>query len=71
MGHCTYLGVSCYNFPNTYIVSFCLKIVFTFKDSLNPHETQHDAAFLLGLHCLKKYSFRFFPDTKFKYLFTK
>ena len=28
---------------------------------------QHYAAFHLGLHCLQKYSFRGFPDTKIKY----
>ena len=39
------------------IVFFCLKIFFTFTNSVDPDEMQHHAAFHLGLHCLK-YSFR-------------
>ena len=43
---------------------FCLKIFFTFTNSVDPDEMQHDAAFDLGLHCLQKYSFGGFPNTK-------
>ena len=57
--HCTYLGVSGYNFQKN-IVFFCLKIFFTFSKSVDPDEMQHFAAFHLGLHCLQKYSFRGF-----------
>ena len=32
--------------------------------SVDPDEMQHYAAFHLGLHCLQKYSFRGFPNTK-------
>ena len=34
------------------IVFFCLKIIFTFTNSADPNEMLHNAAFLLGLHCL-------------------
>ena len=37
---------------------------FTFTNSIDPDEMQHYAAFHLGLHCLQKYSFRGFPNTK-------
>ena len=43
---------------------FCLKIIFTFTNSVDPDEMQHYAAFHLGLHCLQKYSFRGFPQKK-------
>ena len=47
------------------IVFFCLMIIFTFTThSVNPDEMQHNAAFHLGLHCLQKYSFKYFPNTK-------
>ena len=47
------------------MVFFCLKIFFIFKNSVDPDsEKQHNAAFHLGLHCLQKYSFRCFPNTK-------
>ena len=42
----------------------CLKIIFTFTNSVDPDEMQHYAAFHLGLHCLQKYSFRGFLNTK-------
>ena len=57
------LGVSSFNFQNN-IVFFCLKIFFTFTNCEDPDEMQHYAAFHLGLHCLQKYSFRGFPNTK-------
>ena len=60
--HCSYLGVLGYNYKN--VIFFCLKIFFTFTNSVDPDEMQHYAAFHLGLHCLQKYSFRGFPDTK-------
>ena len=37
---------------------------FTFTNSVDPDEMQHYAAFHLGLHCLQKYSFRGFSNTK-------
>ena len=46
------------------IVFFCLKIFFTFTNSDDTDEMQHNAAFHLGLHCLPKYSFRGFPNIK-------
>ena len=45
-------------------VFFCLKIFFTFTNSVDPDEMQHYAAFHLGIHCLPKYSFGGFPNTK-------
>ena len=47
-----------------FIVFFCLNICFTFTNSVDPGEMQHGAAFHLGLHCLQKYSFRGFRNTK-------
>ena len=38
--------------------------IFTFTNSLDRDKMQHYAAFHLGLHCLQKYSFRGFPNTK-------
>ena len=46
-------GVRLYIFLN--IVFFCLKISFTFTNSIDPDEV-HYAAFHLGLHCLQKHS---------------
>ena len=40
------------------------KDLFTFSNSVDPDEMQHCAAFHLGLHCLQKYLFRGFPNTK-------
>ena len=34
-------------------VFFCMKIFFTFTNSVDPDEMQHHAAFHLGLHCLR------------------
>ena len=48
--HCTYLGVSGYNFKN--IVFFCFKIFFTLTNSVDPDEMQYNAAFYQGLHFL-------------------
>ena len=45
------------------IAFFCLKICFTFTNSVDPDEMHHYAAFHLGLHCLQKYSCRGFPRT--------
>ena len=61
--YCTYLGISDSNFKKN-IAFFCLKISFTFTNSVVPDEMQHYAAFHLGLHCLQKWSFRGFPNTK-------
>ena len=46
------------------IAFFCLKICFTFTNSVDPDEKQHYAAFHLGLHCLSKYPLRGFPEYK-------
>ena len=46
------------------IVFFCLKIFFSFTNSVDPDEMQHYAAFHLGLYCLQKYLLRGFPNTK-------
>ena len=46
------------------IVFFCLKIVLTFTNSLDPDEMPIYAAFHLGLHCLQKCPFRGIPYTK-------
>ena len=48
------------------IVFFCLKIFFTFTNSVDPDEMQHYAAFHLGLHCLQKYLLGVSPNTKGK-----
>ena len=40
------------------IVFFCLKIFFTFTNSVDPDEMQHNAAFHLGLHYLQKSGLR-------------
>ena len=37
---------------------------FTFSNSVDLDEMQHNAAFYLGLHSLQKCSFRGFPNTK-------
>ena len=57
--HCTYLGVSGYNFQKN-IVLFCLKIFFTLTNSVDPNEMPHHAVFHLGLHYLKNYPFKGF-----------
>ena len=59
---CTYLGVSGCNFILFFY--FCLKIIFTFTNSVDPYEMQQYAAFHLGPNCLQKYPFRSFPKTK-------
>ena len=46
------------------IVLFCLKILLTFTNSVDLDEMQHYAAFHLGLHCLQRYWFRGFTNTK-------
>ena len=33
---------------------FCLKIFFTFANSVDPDEMPHNVAFHLGLHCLSR-----------------
>ena len=57
----TFPGVPGYNFKKCIILS---ENLFTFTNSVDPDEMQHYAAFHLGLHCLKNYSFRGFPNTK-------
>ena len=44
------------------VVFFSEDLLFT--NSVDPDEMQHYAAFHLGLHCLQKYSFRGFLNTK-------
>ena len=51
-------------FKKRNILFFCLKIFFTFTNSVDPDEMQHYAAFHLGLHCLQKSLFRGFGNTK-------
>ena len=58
--HCTYLGVSGYKFQNI-LMFFVWRHFLTLTNSVDPDEMQHNAAFHLGLHCLRKYLFRGFP----------
>ena len=46
------------------IIFFWSEDVFTFINCVDPDEMQHNAAFHLGLHCLQKYLFKGFPNTK-------
>ena len=58
---CTYLGGQVIIFK-----IFCIilsKDFFTFTNSVDHDEMQHNAAFHLSLHFLQKYSFRGFPNT--------
>ena len=41
-----------------------LKIVFVLRNSVDPDEMLHNAAFHLGFHCLQKYTFRSHQYTK-------
>ena len=41
-------------------------IFFTYTNSVDPDETQHYAAFHLGLRCLQMYSFISIPNAKDK-----
>ena len=45
-----------------HFVTFCLKLFFTFTNSVDPDEMQQNVAFHLGLHCLQNYSFVGFPE---------
>ena len=54
-------GHSLYNFK---LSLFSLKIVLVLAKSADPDEMQPYAAFHLGLHCLPKYLFRGFQNTK-------
>ena len=49
MVHCSYHGVTCYNFQISSI-SFSEDCVLT--NSVDPDEMPHYATFYLGLHCL-------------------
>ena len=51
-----YLGMSGYNFPKI-LYSCVWRSFFNFKNSVDPDEMQHYAAYHLGLHCLQKYLF--------------
>ena len=58
--------MSGYNFKKYCI---CLsEDLFTITNIVDPDEKQHYAALNLGLHCLKKYSFRGLPTTTGVYL---
>ena len=46
-----------------YCILFILR-PFTFTNNVDPDEMQQDTAFRLGLHCLQKYSFRGFLNSK-------
>ena len=59
MAHTTLLEISRH--------SSCILVsedLFTFTHSVDPDEMQHYAAFHMGLHCLQKYLFRGFLDSK-------
>ena len=66
MVHCTYLGVSGYNFE-IYCIIFSEEFL-TLTNSVDPDEMQPHAAFHLGLHCLQKHSLNDFPNTKGLYI---
>ena len=55
-----------YNFKK--LLYFLPEDIFTFTNSVDPDEMQHYAAFHLGLHCLPKYPFWGFPNTKIQLL---
>ena len=55
--------MSGYNFPKI-LHFFCLEIVITFTNSVDPDEMQHYAAFHMGHYCFRKYSFRGLQYTK-------
>ena len=61
--HIYNVGVSGYNFQKI-LYSFVRRYFFTFTNSVDPGEMPHDVAFHSGLHCLQKYSFMGFPNTK-------
>ena len=63
MGFIIYIcgGVRSYFFD---IVLFYVMILFTFTNSVDPDEMQHNAAFHLGIHFLQKYSFWAFQNLK-------
>ena len=63
IGHCTYLGVSGYNFYKN-ILYFLSEDRFTLTNSEHPDEMPHFGAVHLGLHCLLKDLFRVFLYTK-------
>ena len=46
------------------VLFLSLKIVIIIANIVDPDEMQHHAAFHLGLHCLPKYPFRDFLNTK-------
>ena len=54
-------GHSLYNFK---LFLFSLKIVLVLANSADPDEMRYYAAFHLDLHCLPKYLFRGFQNTK-------
>ena len=57
-------GGAGYNFQKYYIL--LSEYLFYLTNSVDPDEMQHYAAFDLGLHCLQKYLFKGFWNTKGK-----
>ena len=57
--------MSGYNFKKKYCILLS-EDRFTFTNSVDPADMQHNAAFHLGLYYLQKYSFWGFPNTKYK-----
>ena len=51
MVHYVYWGVNGFSFQIK-IVGLSLKIDFVLANSVDPNEIPHNAAFLLGFHCL-------------------
>ena len=43
---------------------FLSENIFTLRNSVDPDEMPHSAAFHLSHHCLEKYPFRSFPYTE-------
>ena len=62
--HCADLGVSGYSIVLKFFSILLSEDLFSFTNSVDQDEMQLYAAFHLGLHCLQKYSFRGFPNTK-------
>ena len=59
------IGLSIVYFKGSQVeFSPSLKVVLILAKSADPNEMQHYAAFHLGRHCLPKYPFRGFQNTK-------
>ena len=53
-----------FNGSQLVLYQLSLRIVFTLANIVDPDEMPPYAAFHLGLHCMAKYPFRGFQDTK-------